>query len=145
LIIGSVLMLMLILWFFFAKVSVHETSQEVSLSEEGTFLAAFTEDAINRIQPGMEALIRIFTITDQPPLTLEGVVFDIDSKDGLVEIVTLSEELFELQFMDNLTAQVDIEIERITPFHLVQRYSGQYVENGNPQELSQQGNPAQSP
>ena len=143
--IGSLLMLMLILWFFFARVSVHESSQEVSLSQDGTFLVVFSDDAMTRIQPGMDALIRILTIADQPPLSLEGVVFDIDSGNNLVEIVTLSEEFFGLPDMESLSAQVDIEIERVTPFRLIQRYSGQFVESENPPTGSQTDNQAEPP
>jgi hypothetical protein len=134
-------MLMLILWFFFAKVSVHETSQEVNLSKDGTFLAVFPDEAITHIQPGMAALIHIATVADQPPLTLEGVVFDTDPGSNMVEIITASEEFFSLPEVENISAQVDIEIERVTPFRLVQRFSGQFVES----DQSQASVPADNP
>lgn len=132
-------MLMLILWFFFAKVSVHETSQEVSLSKDGTFLVVFSDEAMTRIQPGMEALIRVFTIADQPPVTLEGVVFDTDPDQNLVEIITQSEEFFELPDVERISAQADVEIERVTPVQLVQRFSGQFVDSEQSQGNIQPG------
>lgn len=138
-IIGSLLMLMLILWFFFAKVSVHETSQEVSLSKDGTFLVVFSDEAMTRIQPGMEALIRVFTIADQPPVTIEGVVFDTDPDQNLVEIITQSEEFFELPDVERISAQADVEIERVTPVRLVQRFSGQFVDSEQSQGNIQPG------
>jgi hypothetical protein len=141
LIIGCVLMLMLILWFFLAKVSIHETSEDVRLSQDGTFLVVFRDEAFSRIQPGMEALIRIFTIGDQPPLSIEGVVFDSDSNSNTIEIITLDESFFDIPAGDNISAQADVEVERVTPFHLVQRYTGQFAGS----EQTSQNSPADLP
>lgn len=129
LIIGSLLMLTLILWFFFARVSVHETSQEVSLSQDGRFLAAFTDESLTRIQPGQDTLVRVFSSTEEPPLTIQGVVFDIFPDSNQVEIIIVAEDFIDLPPSENLTAQVDVEIEQVTPFNLIMRYSGQFVES----------------
>jgi hypothetical protein len=129
LIIGSLLMLTLILWFFFARVSVHETSQEVSLSQDGRALATFSEDALTRIQLGQDTLVRVFSSTDEPPLTIQGVVFDIFPDSNQVEITIVAEDFLDIPATDNINAQVDIEIEQVTPFNLIMRYSGQFVES----------------
>jgi hypothetical protein len=138
-------MLMLILWFFFAKVSIHETSEDVQLSQDGTFLVVFHEEGMKRIQPGMEALIRIFTIGDQPPLSIEGVVFDTDINSSTVEIITMDESYYEMPAMDNISAQADVEVERVTPFHLVQRYTGQLAGSEQPSENPPAALPARNP
>ena len=145
LIIGCVLMLMLILWFFFAKVSIHETSEQVSLSQDGSFLVVFHDEAMNRIQAGMEALIRISTIGDQPPLSIEGFVFDSDPDSNTVEIITMDDSFFDIPAGDNISAQADVEVERVTPFHLVQRYTGQFAGSEQPSETSPAVLPAENP
>lgn len=138
-------MLMLILWFFFAKVSIHETSEDVRLSQDGTFLVEFNDQAMNRIQLGMEALIRIFTIGDQPPLSIDGVVFDTDINSNTVEIITMDDSFFDMPAGNNITAQADVEVERVTPFHLVQRYTGQFAGSEQPSENSPADLPAGNP
>lgn len=133
-------MLTLILWFFFARVSVHETSQEVNLSQDERFLAAFSNESLTRIQPGQGTLVRIFSASDQPPLTLQGVVFDIFPDSNQVEIIIVSEDFLDIPTTENFNAQVDVEIEQVTPFNLIMRYSGQFVESeqgsSNPQTES---------
>lgn len=144
LIIGSLLMLTLILWFFFARVSVHETSQEVSLSQDGRFLAAFSDEALTRIQPGQDTLVRVFSSTEEPPLTIHGVVFDIFPNSNQVEIIIVAEDFIDLPANENLTAQVDVEIEQVTPFNLIMRYSGQFVESEQGSTNSQTGSSARA-
>ena len=144
LIIGSLLMLTLILWFFLARVSVHETSQEVIL-ENGRFLSTFTEESLARIQPGQDVLVRMFSTSDEPPLTVQGVVFDVFPDSNQVEVIIISEDFFYIPSLDNVNAQVDIEIEQVTPFNLIMRYSGQYIETEQAQENSQSANSANTP
>ena len=138
-------MLTLILWFFFARVSVHETSPEVSLSEDGRFLVTFSEESLTRIQPGQEALVRLFSIADEPPLTLEGVVFDVFPESNQIEVIIISEDFFDIPITNNISAQVDIEIEQITPFNLIMRYSGQFVESDQGQGNSETGSSVSTP
>lgn len=145
LIIGSLLMLTLILWFFLARVSIHETSQDVNLGEDGRFLAAFSEDSLTRIQEGQEVLVRFFSSADEPPHTIQGVVFDIFPDSNQVEIIIVSEDFIDIPATDNINAQVDIEIEQVTPFNLIMRYSGQFVESDQAQGNSEQASSANSP
>ena len=145
LIIGSLLMLTLILWFFLARVSVHETSQEVSLSQDGRALAAFSDDALSHIQPGQETLVRVFSSADEPPLTIQGIVFDIFPDSNQVEIIIVAEDFLDIPAIDNINTQVDIEIEQVTPFNLIMRYSGQFVESEQVDATSQSEESASTP
>jgi multidrug resistance efflux pump len=137
LIFGSVLMLALVFWFFFARVSVYETSQELSIDEQGYILAEFPDDSMTKIQAGQDVLVRVFSSSDQPPISIQGVVFDTFPDSNQVEIIMLSDDLLDVQITENMQAQVDVEIELVTPFNLVMRYSGKFVETNQSLEDSQ--------
>ncbi|MGW8143351.1 MAG: hypothetical protein ACWGN2_03095 [Anaerolineales bacterium] len=137
LIIGSLLMFTLILWFFFARVSVHEISHDVRFNEDGRILATFSEEAFTRIQPGQDALIRIFNAAEGPPLAVQGFVYDVFPERNQAEIIIVSENLFDIPETNNINAQVDVEIEKVTPFNLIMRYSGQFVETDQGETNSQ--------
>jgi hypothetical protein len=139
LIVGIGLVFALIIWFLFAKVSMYAVSQEVGFNQDGRFVATFSKEEMARVQVGQEALVRIFSATDQPPLVIPGFVFDIPHGGQEAEILVTTEELPENSPSQDITGQVEVEVERITPLALVLRTSGKYL-SGNQLPVSPQTN-----
>lgn len=137
LILGSILVLVLIIWFLFAKVGLYVVSQEVGFNPDGRFMATFSKEEMARVQIGQNALVRIFSTADQPPLVVSGIVFDIPSGSQQAEILVLTQDLPENGISQNTTGQVEVEVERITPLELVLRTSGKYL-SGNQLPVSPQ-------
>jgi len=127
LIVGSGLVLALIVWFLFARVNLYAVSQEVGFNENGRFIATFSKEEIARVKIGQEALVRIFSTADQPPLVVPGIVFDIPSGSQEAEILVMTQDLPENGLSQNATGQVEVEVEQITPLALVLRTSGKYL------------------
>jgi hypothetical protein len=139
LVIGILLMTALILWFFFARVSIYESTQEVNLSDDGRLVAVFPAESAARINPGQTAVLRLLSSGDQPPIAVQGYVFDIPPDSGEAEILVRQSDLNGAQLTKGMKAQVDVEIDKITPFTMVIRYSGRFVENNQQSPGSEQG------
>jgi hypothetical protein len=137
LILGSILILVLISWFLFAKVSLYAVSQEVGFNPDGRFMATFTKEEMARVQIGQDALVRIFSTADQPPMVVPGIVYDIPPGKQEAEILVMIQDLPETGVPQDATGQVEVEVERITPLALVLRTSGKYL-SGNQIPVSPQ-------
>jgi hypothetical protein len=137
LILGSVLLLVLIAWFLFAKVSLYAVSQEVGFNPDGRFMATFSKEEMARVKIGQDALVRIYSTVDQPPVVVPGIVFDIPPGSQEAEILVMIQDLPETGLSENATGQVEVEVERITPMALVLRTSGKYL-SGNQIPVSPQ-------
>jgi hypothetical protein len=139
LILGSLLILILITWFLFAKVSLYVVSQEVGFNPDGRFMATFSKEDMARVHIGQDALVRIFSAADQPPMVVPGFVYDIPPGSQDAEILVMVHDLPETGLSQNATGQVEVEVERITPLALVLRTSGKYL-SGNQIPVSPQTN-----
>jgi hypothetical protein len=115
LILGSVLVVALITWFLFARVSLFAVSQEVGFSESGRFMASFSKEEMARVKVGQGALVRIFSSADQPPMVVPGIVFDIPPGSQEAEILVMTQDLPDTGLSQDATGQVEVEVERITP------------------------------
>lgn len=127
LILGSVLVLALIVWFLFARVTLYAVSQEVGFNQDGRFIATFSKEEMARVKVGQGALVRIFSGAEQPPLVVSGIVYDVPSGSQEAEILVMTEDLPENGLSQNATGQVEVEVEQITPLALVLRTSGKYL------------------
>ncbi len=145
LLLSIILILVWMIWFFMAKIGIYEVSKDVRISEEGYAVARFQTNRIQRMEVGQPALLQIEgnfpTGTDgnsntNRTLTAQAFVFRITpdentEKQALVELVATDESVYPYLYQSgNGTAgpkiTVQIEIERVTPFTLVQRASRQY-------------------
>ncbi len=131
LILGGILMVGLLAWFFFAKVGLYEISQEVSFNEEGRLMATFRPESIARIHVGQPAILRVYGGGDQPPITIQGVVWDTPPDTNQAEIYVMNEDPSQYPLQGGVKAQAEVQIESVTPFTLVLRSTGKYV-GGNP-------------
>ncbi len=73
-ILATILMLALILWFLLAEVTLYESSSTVSLTEDGRVIAVFSPESLRRIQPGQNGFLRLNTRPDQPLASYPAVV-----------------------------------------------------------------------
>lgn len=137
LILGSLLVMALIVWFLFARVTLYAVSQEVGFNPDGHFIAKFPKEEMARVQVGQGALVRIFPGADQPPLVVPGIVFDIPLDSQEAEILVMTGDLPESGISQNATGQVEVEVEQISPLALVLRTSGKYL-SGNQLPVSPQ-------
>lgn len=135
------IMLALILWFFLARVTLYEVSNSVEMAADGKVLVAFSKEARARLRPGMPAILRLSQGPDQPVLTLPAVIWNLPREGEKVELMVLADGLpVDLQ-QGEISGQVDVEVEYITPAELVLRTSGKFfnrsqlpVSPQNPQE-----------
>jgi hypothetical protein len=132
LIVASLLMLLLIGWFFFARVGLYEISQEVNFDEQGRLMASFPPEALERIRPGQPAVLRYYSPGNQPPLTIKAMVFDTPPDSSQVEILVMSEDLPKLPLVEDGKGQVEVEVDSLSPFSLVMRATGRYVGSSPP-------------
>jgi len=131
-ILAAILMLGLILWFLLAKVSLYETSTNVTLTQDGRLLASFNSDALARIQPGQTATISLTGGPEGRTVLLSATVIGKDPDTNQVEFWAIANNAPPDILQGNPTARVDVQVESITPARLVLRASGKYL--GQPQK-----------
>jgi hypothetical protein len=122
-----IIMLALIVWFFVAKVTLYEVSTSMEVNADGKLMVSYPKEARSRLRPGMPAILRLTQGADQPTLTLPAVVFDLPREGEQVEMLVLSGGLPLDTQQGELTGQVDVEVEYITPAELVLRTSGKFL------------------
>lgn len=127
LVVASLLVLLLVGWFFFARVGLYEISQQISFDEQGRLMATFAPEAMDRIRQGQAAIVRYYRSGNQPPLTLRAMVFDAPPGENQVEILVQAEDQGNLPETGSEKGQVEVEVDRISPYALVMRATGKYV------------------
>jgi len=140
-VLALVIMIVLLAWFFLAKVTLYEVSSDLSFTADGHVLAYFPKESLKRIQPGQPVILRVYYDTEQTALTLPAMVISTEKDGEQVEIIVNSEEAYSLPLQEDLTGQVQVEIEYVTPATLVRRASGSYLNNSqfpvSPQDAGQ--------
>ena len=131
LILATLLMLFLVAWFFFSKVTLYEASSDLRSEQDGLVIATFKDEALGRIQPGQAALLRLGGGTNQRPLPLDAAVYSVNRENGQVELLLLAGDLPGDLLSGKLAGLVEIEVERVTPIELVLRTSGKYLSNSD--------------
>ena len=142
LVLAIINMVVLIIWFFSAKVTLYETSSSIQVTSEGHLLATFPAEAQARIHPGQPAILRINAGTGQPPITLPLFVFDMQQEDGQVDLLILDPSFSPTSLSENPNGRVEVEVEYVSPAELVLRASGKYLNQNqvpvSPQSLQNQ-------
>jgi len=127
LILAIIFVFALLIWFFFAKVTLYEISSSIELTSDGRIMAQFSEEAAKRINVGQTAILRLEGKTDQQKLTLPALVVDTSQKEK-IEVLPLTTSLPEEFEMDTLKGQVDVEVEYVKPVEMVLRTSGNFMD-----------------
>ena len=138
---GILIMVALLLWFFLVKVTIYEFSTDLDYKETGILTAGFPKENLKKITAGQPAIIQIDLGPNQPDITLTGMVVETDSTQETAELVILSEEITQIPLDEDISGQVQVEVEYVTPAMLVRRASGMYVNNSqfpiSPQEIEE--------
>ncbi|OQY49108.1 MAG: hypothetical protein B6242_00230 [Anaerolineaceae bacterium 4572_78] len=117
-------------WFFVAKITVYEISNNLEFTTPETIVAEFPMTAQGRIHYGQPAYVRLSGDIGHEFGALPAVVTKVDNrpKDKMVRV-----ELFPYVQIpsyvypdENLTGVVEIEVEYASPAKLVMRIVGQY-------------------
>lgn len=124
LVLAMVAVIALILWFFFARVTLFENSNDIQLTDGGRILAAFPEGSIDRIRSGQGVILRLQSDSDDISSTLPAVVFSVDRSSNQAEILLVSEGIPPDISPGALKGQVSVEVAYVTPISLVLRATG---------------------
>jgi hypothetical protein len=127
-ILATILMLALILWFLLAKVTIYESSSSVSLTEDGRVVGVFRPESMRRIQPGQKGYLRLNTRADQPVASYPAVVVSISQDTNEVEFFVYPGENLQDFQPGKLDGRINVAAETITPARLVLRATGKYLD-----------------
>ncbi len=133
LILAVVNILLLLAWFFFARITLYETSSEVRWTQDNRLEATFSTEGIARIHPGQPARLRIDAGPDQALITAPAIVIGADRNSKNAQFLLMSNDLSQDQAGGDLRekAAIDVEIEYVNPVTLVLRAAGKYLGGGN--------------
>jgi hypothetical protein len=120
----------LIFWFFFAKVTLYARSSAIRLTDNGRLLVTFPKETIGQIKPGQAAMLRLRSDSNGKIVGIPAIVFSIDTQNHLVEAVLLSENIPTEISPGDLQGEVSIEVANVTPVSLVVQAIG----NGTAQQ-----------
>ncbi len=141
LILAIVNMIVLLFWFFLGRITLYEISSDLSLSESGRLEALFPQEGLARLYPGQSAILRIDAGPDQPLVTVPALLVGVDEKTGVAQFLLMSDDLPISALRSDLAskAEIEVEVEYVTPAALVLRASGKYLGGGqipvSPQDL----------
>lgn len=138
LILAVVNMAVLIGWFFFAKVTLYEVSTTLESGADGRVLATFSGEALERLQQGQSATLRLSGSADRPGLSLPAYLFSLERGKNPVEFVIMANDTLP---SGKLSGRLEVEVERVTPAELVLRTSGRYLNQGQIPVSPQQPQP----
>jgi len=135
LIVAIILLVAWCTWFFFAQVTLYERSQSAHISNGEIIIAEFSAESFSRIQRGQSARLYIEGAMGQQVGSIPALVTDVISppkheqkKSGEVRLFAFAEAASPIRFQDELTGQVEIEVEQLSPAQLVMRISGVFVD-----------------
>ena len=127
-ILATLLMLALILWFLLAEVTLYESSSTVNLTEDGRVIAVFQPESLRRIQPGQNGFLRLNTRPDQPLASYPAVVVATNTETNEAEFFVYTGENPPELTTGKLDGRLDVIAETITPARLVLRSTGKYLD-----------------
>lgn len=142
LILAAINMVILTMWFFFARVTLYEVTSALQPGAEGRVLASFPKETIGRVRTGQSAWLRLETGTNGVAARFPAMIYDIPPGGAQAEVIILSDEFpsgpnAEALPADRLKGQLEVEVEYVTPAQLVMRASGRFLSQ-NQLQLSPQ-------
>jgi hypothetical protein len=141
LILAIINMIVLLAWFFLGEITLYEISSELSSKDDGSVEAVFPEEAVARLYPGQPAVLRINAGPDQPVVTVPALLVGVDDRSGTAQFLLMSDDFPLSVLRGGLSgkAEIQVEVEYVTPAALVLRASGKYLNGAqipvSPQEL----------
>lgn len=129
---AMLLLLVWLLWFFLARVTIYEMSTTATFTNEETVVASYPPESYGRIKQGQKALLYIDDMIGTASGTIPAVVTEVharSSKERIhVTIYPLFQEPMPTQPLNDTDVTVRIESEYVAPAVLVMRTVGIFVE-----------------
>ncbi|MFM8321282.1 MAG: hypothetical protein ACKOC5_10235 [Chloroflexota bacterium] len=133
-------MLALLGWFFLARVTLYEVGTDLAWTQESSLVsAAFTPEALARLRHGQDATLRVNPGAGQAVLAVSTYVYRLPESGRQVLFVVNPYDLPEGLRQGKLTGQVEVAVERVTPFELVMRNSGKFLSSSPAAQDSRSG------
>jgi hypothetical protein len=118
---AAILIVAWLIWFFFAPITLYETSNTFTVRRDGVLLVQFDEPALTRIRAGQTAIMIPTVATDGFAAPMEAEVLAIPAsanrRDGIVQVYLYMNGMPPA----NLTGEVRIRVEAVSPFTLILR------------------------
>lgn len=133
LILALLLVAALIGWFFLATVTLYEYSSSVTFQPDGHIYAVFPEEAMPRLRVGQNGLLKL-SLTDgqgQNQISLPVLVVGKQPSQNQVEVLVMQGDVPAGISPEELSAQLEVAVEEISPGRLVMRASGQFFTSGS--------------
>ena len=140
-ILAIVNMIILLAWFFLGTITLYEVSSDLRLNEDGSLDAEFSKEAVPRLYPGQSAVLRIDAGPDQALVTAPALLIAIDDSSGVAQFLVMTDDVPKTALRGDLSgrAEIEVEIEYVSPATLVLRASGKYLGSSqipvSPQDL----------
>ncbi len=142
LVLAGINMLVLIGWFFMARVTLYEVGNQLEWSSEGLIAATFASEGMDRLRQGQPAVVRLDLGPDQPALVLPAYVYRLPESGERVELAIEAGDVLQELRQTAPKGQVEVEVAYVTPAELTLRATGKYLNqnqlvgpsdrNGNP-------------
>ncbi len=121
-----VILVLLIIWFFGVETTLYEHSADVKLSPNEQFTAKFTDQAMERIQSGQYAVLKVKAGGDSRSVSVPAIVIGTQTESNQVEFVIVADDVPMDIFQEGLKGEVEVEVEYLTPAELVMQSSGSF-------------------
>lgn len=129
-------------WFFGAKITLYETSQQIIIQPDGMVFVQYPAEQLGRLKLGQKGWLRLEgdlgSELGQIPLLVIGVLPPHapastssstpanNSNSAVAQLIIMREEVYPYLSLDSqLTGSVEIEVESLSPFRLILRSAGQ--------------------
>ena len=138
-ILAILIMVFLLAWFFFARVTIYETSNDVAFGEDGRVLVKFPKEALRRIRPGQPAILQASIGPEQQVVSVPALVIGTEPGSNQIELLVITDKEVEIPIHEDISGQVQVEVEYVTPATMLRRATGMYLNNSqipvSPQEV----------
>lgn len=119
------------IWFFFAEITLYQNATTVTLTGDGYAQAQFNDEDMRQVRRGQTALVRADGEEGDELGVMPGIVTDtrFDANPPYVELYLPRHAAMLNAYNRQLTGTARVEIETLSPFMLVMRASGQFIDD----------------
>ena len=142
LIVTILLLVLWLLWFFLARITIYQISQPINITESDVIVAKFPLEAAQLLKLGQVATLTIDGNVGADLGPISGVVAQInrESKAGIVEASIVMHwsqvpQIYSLSNLADLTGKIEVVVEEISPATMVIRAANSAVTTSPDQTL----------
>ena len=147
LIVTIFLLVLWLLWFFLARITIYQISQPINITESEVIVAKFPLEALQLLKPGQVATLTIDGNVGVDLGPISGVVAQIsrEAEAGIVEALIVMHwnqvpQIYSLHNLADLTGKIEVIVEEISPATMVIRAANSAVTVSPEQTLPQNNN-----